>query len=308
MPSPQPEPARVRAARASVLLMTSVLLAAACSNDSDSDVRSGNDNAVPVGGGVNAGSDSARAAGAVCLAGEPFVGDGTIPVRAATPPDAHQVGALRWEQHQGCERLVIDLVTADRTPADRAGTVTASVLRRLGVVRISLHDIEGVDTDATDAVFGGALADAVFTVRSAAGSWIDVDVHLADAALAHVSTLDSPARVVVDLKPGGATLPEPAPRSNLVVVLQPRSDAATYPLTVSGYARTFEANVVARIEQDGRIVDERFTTSTGWVDAWGAWSFEIEAGPTGAIVLHVGEYSARDGEWQGVAIPLEMRP
>lgn len=250
----------------------------------------------------------ARAETPVCLAGGPFVAAGPIQVRAAEPGDADRVGALRWQSHDGCERFVIDLVaTDDSSPADHAGSVTAELRRDLGLLRISLHDIEGVDPDATDASFDGSLAGTAYAVRPAGGAGIDVDVHLAAAAEAHVTTLDAPARVVVDLRSGGAPLPAPAPRTTRVVVLQPRSGVAAYPLTVTGYARTFEANVVIRIEQDGEDVDERFTTATGWLDAWGAWSFSIEDGPVGPVVIHVGEYSARDGAWVGVAIPLDMR-
>jgi hypothetical protein len=134
-----------------------------------------------------------------------------------------------------------------------------------------------------------------------------VDVHLADAAEAHVSLLREPARVVVDLRPGGGALPPPPARDARVVVLEPRGGPASYPLTVTGYSRTFEANVVARLEQGGEEVFETFTTATAWVDAWGHYSLSIPRGPAGPVTLHVGEYSARDGSWEGVAVELEMR-
>jgi hypothetical protein len=50
-----------------------------------------------------------------------------------------------------------------------------------------------------------------------------------------------------------------------------------------------------------------FTTATAWVDAWGHYSLVIPEGPTGPVVLHVGEHSARDGTWEGVAIRLQLR-
>jgi hypothetical protein len=91
------------------------------------------------------------------------------------------------------------------------------------------------------------------------------------------------------------------------VVLEPRPGPASYPLTITGYARTFEANVVARLEQGGEEVLETFTTATAWVDAWGHFSFTIDDGPTGPVRLHVGEYEARDGAWEGVVVELRMR-
>src|SRR5690606_30879585 len=140
-----------------------------------------------------------------------------------------------------------------------------------------------------------------WAVFSPEGRWTFVDVHLAAAAEAAVTTLDSPARIVIDLRPGGPALPAPATRSTRVVVLRPRPGDATYPLTVTGYARTFEANVVVRLEYEGQDVHDDFTTATAWIDAWGHFSFTIPSGPTGEVTLHVGEHSARDGAWEGAA-------
>jgi hypothetical protein len=232
-------------------------------------------------------------------------------VRDAAPGDARGVGALRWQAHEGCERFVIDLVARDGAPAQRAGPVAAEVLRELGVVRIGLRAVERVDPGATDARFAGGLVRSAYAVRSADGGWIHVDLHLAGAAEAHVTVLDEPARVVVDLRPGGPAVPGSAPRGERVVVLQPRpgpaSEPLSYPLTVTGYARTFEANVVVRLEQGGRDVFEGFTTATAWVDAWGHYSLTVPRGAGGRAVLHVGEHSARDGAWQGVALELRLR-
>lgn len=246
----------------------------------------------------------------VCLQGDAFVVDGPVDVSAAGgAADADQVGALRWQGHDGCERFVIDLLAHDARAAARAGEVAAEILRDLGIVRVTLRDVAWVAPAATDAGLGGTLARRAWSVRSPAGSGTWVDLHLGEAAEARVQVLDDPARVVVDLRPrpAGAPVPPPAPRSARVVVLTPRGGRAAYPLTVNGYARTFEANVVVRLEQEGRDTVERFTTATAWVDAWGYFSLTIEEGPPGPLTLHVGEYSARDGSWEGVAIDLEGR-
>jgi hypothetical protein len=245
--------------------------------------------------------------GAVCLRGEQFVAEGSVAARSAGPADADRVGALRWQAYEGCERFVVDLRREDGTPADRAGEVTVEVLRHLGVVRVSLPDVDAVEAEATEIALEGPLARAAYAVRSPIGRGLYVDLHLAEAAEAHVTTLDEPARVVVDLRPGGPPVPEPAPAGDHVVVLEPRPGRASYPLRVTGYARTFESNVVVRLERNGETVHEDFTTATGWVDAWGHYSLSIPRGPAGRVVLHVGEYSAKDGTWQGVAIDLHVR-
>jgi hypothetical protein len=191
-------------------------------------------------------NDRDRADRPVCLMGEPFVATGSLDVADLAPGNASRLDAIRWQAYDGCERLVLDLVTDDGSPADRPGAVSAEVHRDLGVVRLSLRDVEWVDPEATDATFDGPLARGAYAVFSPDGRWVYVDVHLADAAEAHVSTLDDPARVVVDLRPGGGAVPAAAPSDDRVVVLRPRPGPASYPLTVTGYARTFEANVVVR--------------------------------------------------------------
>jgi len=244
----------------------------------------------------------------VCLRGDPFVAEGSVQVRGTGEEgDATSVSGLRWEAHEGCERFVIDLEGDGGATAARAGRVEAEVLRDLGVVRISLPQVEHVDSDATDARFGGSLARAAYVMWAEEGRWIDVDVHLADDAEAHVAVLEDPARVVVDLRPGGGPVPEPPAEDSRVVVLEPRPGAASYPLTVTGYARTFEANVVARLERNGEEVASDFTTATAWADAWGHFTITFTEGPSGSVVLHVGEHSARDGTWEGVEVELEMR-
>src|SRR5690606_30757900 len=100
-----------------------------------------------------------------------------------------------------------------------------------------------------------------------------VQIHLGDAAEAAITVLEDPARLVVDLRPGGGPVPSPAAAEASAVILSPRGGEASYPLTVTGYARKFEANVVVRLVQDGEIVFEEPTTSSDWTQMWG-W-FEL---------------------------------
>jgi hypothetical protein len=241
-----------------------------------------------------------------CLEGDTYVEEGVVPLDGPAVGDAREVRDLRWAAHEGCERFVIDLAGEDGEPASLVGAMRAEVFRDLGVVRISLVHVDGVDPGATDAVFEGPIAAGAYAVVAPEGGWIHVDLHLQEAAEAHVFVMEDPARVVVDLRPSGGPVPEPPTIGDQVVVLQPDPGQTTYPLEVEGYARTFEGNVVVRLEQHGEDVYEDVTTATGWTDAWGRYSFTIEDGPAGRVQLHVGEHSARDGSWQGAAVELEM--
>lgn len=252
----------------------------------------------------------------ICLQGERFAASGPVPIarRAATEREAsaapRQIAGLRWERHDGCERFVIDLAGQDGDPpaGGTAGDVRAELLRDTGVLRVTLRDVPRAHPDATDARFDGPLARSAYVVKAPDGPWTYLDLHLGEPAEAHILVLQSPARVVVDLRPGGGPTGSAAAMTRRVVVLKPAPGPARYPLTVTGYARTFEANVVARLEQSGNDVHESFTTATAWVDAWGYYSLTIDDGPSGPTRLHVGEYSARDGSWEGATIDLDLGP
>lgn len=243
---------------------------------------------------------------AVCLQGAPAVADGVLPLDTDAPGTAREIRTFRWETHEGCGRFVVDFTAEDGRPAATVGEVRAEVLRDVGVVRLTLPDVERVHPEATEARFDG-LARAAYSVRSEEGRWVYVDLHLAEEAAAYAAVLEEPGRVLVDLRPGGAPIPPPAVLGQRVVVLEPRQGVQTYPLTVTGYARTFEATVLARIEHQGEEIDESFTTATAWADTWGHYSITFGGGPSGPVEVHVGEYSARDGTWEGVVVEVEMQ-
>jgi hypothetical protein len=252
----------------------------------------------------------------VCLQDGGFVESGHIATFPRDPGDARLVRDFRLGIHPGCERLVIDLGTNEETPAEAVGHVAAEFLRDRGIVRVHLGEefdlVELVGTE-TDADLDGTLIDRAFLVRSLDGSdgRLYIDVHLAQPVLARVLVLDAPARIVLDVQPNGAPLPAAPAVAGNVVVLWPRPEAppatASYPLTVTGYARTFEANVLGIIRSNGQIALEDFTTAASWAETWGEFELTIEDGPRGEIELFVGERSARDGTEQGARIRLVMQ-
>lgn len=299
------------------LLTSTALLFAACGGDSTATptatppvattAATSSPPATPPAGATPAATATVAGDLPVCLQAERYASDGDIVVAGATGGalERGQVLDVRWNAHAGCERVVIDLGMADGSAAAAPGMVAASLLRDLGVVRVRLPDVESVDPDATERMTGGELASAAYVVRSRDGG-LYVDLHLGGSAEVAVTTLADPARVVVDLRPGGSAIPAPAASTIRVVMLTPRPGAATYPLTVTGYARTFEANVVARLVQGGDLVVEDHTTATAWTDAWGEFSITFADGPAGAVEVQAGEYSARDGAWEGTAVAVEL--
>ena len=121
--------------------------------------------------------------------------------------------------------------------------------------------------------------------------------------------LQDPSRLVIDVAPNG---PEryvlPATAANTVLIT-PRPGAAVHgSLTISGYSRHFEANNVFILQDgEGNEVARAVATSTDYIETWGYFSTVLEIPPlTGVGTLLVGEFSAQDGEFQGVSIPVQF--
>ena len=67
------------------------------------------------------------------------------------------------------------------------------------------------------------------------------------------------------------------------------------PVTVSGQACTFEANVVWKLLKDGKVFKEGFTTATSGCPDRGDWNVSFENLESGEYVIQAIEYSAEDG-------------
>jgi hypothetical protein len=69
----------------------------------------------------------------------------------------------------------------------------------------------------------------------------------------------------------------------------------TSPITISGQACTFEANVVWKLSQDGKVLQEGFTTASSGCPERGQWSITLSDLPQGNYSFAALEYSAEDG-------------
>jgi hypothetical protein len=117
---------------------------------------------------------------------------------------------------------------------------------------------------------------------------------------------------VVDLQPGGPPAGTTSQRlsgtqdpSGVVVLKQ--GETASYPLSVSGYSRTFEAHVVAEVRHGGQRVAATSGLTSDWLKTWGTFNLTIDTGPFGPVEIFVGDYSLRNGQEEGVYIPLTMQ-
>ncbi|MFQ5524435.1 MAG: Gmad2 immunoglobulin-like domain-containing protein [Acidimicrobiia bacterium] len=217
--------------------------------------------------------------------------------------DATTLGRISWDTSKGCEIFTFTFETAQGAPATTPPSVRAAHLETFQILRIYL-DIEA--TTITDQLVETPLVDRLFVVRSLDGGMF-VDLHLASPAQARVKLAKSPASLTLFLQPGENPFDGAATAGDLVVVASPPSGAEVdQQVTVIGYSRTFEANVLFIATAGDEIVAETFTTAADWVETWGEFRTSLQL-PPGEISLFVGEESPRDGTLEGVTISLTVR-
>lgn len=232
-----------------------------------------------------------------------FYADGAIATFGDTAGEARSLAAIVTARTPGGVRVVLTFADAEGLPANTVGPGRVEMRRDLGVLRVWLP--REVDSGATTGrFFAGELVSDAYLVRSLAGPCF-VDLHLRGGAVARVWEHDLPVAIVIELRPGGGPVTPPVARG--VVLLAPRAGPVSYPIELTGYGRTFEATVSARLLRDGHVVRDTFTTAADYLDMWGEFRFAIPDGPSGPLELQVGDVDAEDGHWNGVSVPVEVK-
>jgi Immunoglobulin-like domain of bacterial spore germination len=233
----------------------------------------------------------------------------------ATPAQATVTDTLqnvRFGDHASFERAVIDL-GHDGIPGQFAPTFSSSYRSGDWIVRINLPTVTA--TSKTDGTGLGRAISKYYVVRSpGATKSLFVDFHLTGAASSvNVFKLDNPARIVIDVSPGGTALfPKPAAGAGTVVTKSRASDlVGPGTFTVRGYGRPFEASGAWRVKDaSGSVVRQGTYTTNDWSVTWGSFKFSASYPASlsdGKGTLQVGEFSPKDGTFKKVSIPLKFR-
>jgi hypothetical protein len=214
--------------------------------------------------------------------------------------DTRRLGRISWDLSDQCESFRFEFETSEGAPATSPPDIRVDHLESFQVIRI------GLDVDSaiiTDQLVETNLVDRLYVVRSLTGE-IFVDLHLSAPAAVRVSSSSSPARLTVDLRPGFVPFSGEATVGQNVVLTSPTAGAEVGPTTqLLGYARTFEASVLAVATQDGRVVAEADTTAADSLHTWGEYRLSIVL-PPGPSTLFVGEANPVDGSLDGITIDL----
>lgn len=218
--------------------------------------------------------------------------------------EADTLLAVRHGVHQNFERVVLDL-GAGREPAGSVPRWTLDSPRGDGLLRVNLPSANA--TGVSDGRFGDGLLRSFHVVRAPEGGMF-VDLFAGEAFRYRVLELTEPARLVVDLRTSGTPPKKPSPAEDgNTVLVEPRAGAViSDPLTVSGYSRNFEANnTIILTNARGKVLVRETAVANDWSSTWGYFEATLDLPRfSGKGTLRVGTESARDGDFEGVEIPV----
>jgi hypothetical protein len=279
-----------------LLLMTTVLATlTACSFLESSPDTTTTTTAAAVAGSVPTtalAADLAGAADSPCLAGDrPFASDGVISAFGGANGDAAQISGVRWADHPGCERIVVDLLTSDGAPAGAINPVGVDYNAELGIIRINLPDAI-TQSAISDSRFDGALVDRVYVVATTDGR-VAADVHITPGAAIALRAfeVDSPSRIVIDVRSEEAATPVlGAARTSDTVILSPLPGPASSTVAIAGYAKGPQDELAALIygAADQQLLVEEAIGLGSATNLWREFGTNVSGLPEMPLLLTVG--------------------
>ena len=232
-----------------------------------------------------------------------FTEGGAVRTIEQTSSDADTIGLITWTAEAACESFTVSFETSEGAPATTPPTVSVAYVDDVPVIRMAL---DADQTVITDQLVETPMVDRLFVVSALDGGKF-IDFHLASPAQARLDIETSPARLILELQPGIVDYSAPAAISDFAVVVTPLDGSTeTVPVSVAGYARTFESTVLLIATSGDEVVAEEFTTSADSLETWGEFSAELTL-PFGDVSLFVGDENQEDGGLEGVTINLTVQ-
>lgn len=216
--------------------------------------------------------------------------------------DASQVSGFRWESHPGCERVVIDLLTADGAPAGSLDPAGVEYNAGAGVIRINMP--ESIARSAVaDSRFDGAIITRAYAVTTAGNLAIDLHLAAGRPYAVRAYEVDSPKRIVVDVREDpGADPVVGAMFGNSVVVVTPTAGPVTPPLRLSGYVSHSIGDVTAEMMVDGEVAASQTSDDLRGEHTWREFTMVFGDVPDAEVRLVV---TPDDHQEQAVEVPID---
>lgn len=195
-----------------------------------------------------------------CPEGDVMLADGQLLRFDRPTSDGTRITGVSWRTSGNCQLVSVSFATADGAPATTPPTVTARLLRAAGVLRIETTATEAV---VVDQLVEEGQVERLFVPADEEGFRF-VDLVLSGPTVARARVQTSPARLEVELEPGGPVeIGSPLITPQLVIV-EPGSAAAMEPvLDVSGYSTgELEGLQIAVLNQGVTVADSPLDLET----------------------------------------------
>lgn len=188
--------------------------------------------------------------------------------------DGTRIAGITWQSTGDCQLLTVTFATEDGAPATTPPSLDTRLLRNAGVLRI--------DTAATASVVVDQLVEDGSVERLFVPVDEDefrfIDLVLSQPAVARARVLTSPARLELELQPGGPEVGRPL-ISPQVVVVEPGSAAvAESVLDISGYSIGEIESLDLAILRDDEEVAETTLELESEATIWQEFQFPFQVG------------------------------
>lgn len=215
-----------------------------------------------------------------CPEGDVMLADGRLMQFDRPQSEGTRIAGITWDTTGGCHTLTISFATEDGAPATSPPSLDARLMRNLGILRI---DTAATASVVVDQRVEEGWVDRLFVPQREATddeAYRFIDLVLSGPAVARARILSSPARLVIELQPGGPEVGRPLV-SPQVVVVEPGSAAVAEPvLDVTGYSTGELGSLqLAVLDGDQEVVGEALDLEPS-PTVWREFSFPFQVGTT----------------------------
>ncbi|MGH8911645.1 MAG: hypothetical protein ACRDVD_03965 [Acidimicrobiia bacterium] len=189
--------------------------------------------------------------------------------------DSARIAGVSWRTAGECHVVTISFATDDGAPATTPPTLTARILRSAGVLRI---DSEATSSVVVDQLIEDGLIDRLFVPLDASGNRF-IDIVLNGPTVGRARLMTSPARLEIELQPGGPPdVGSPLVTENVVLV-EPGLGATVEPvIDVTGYSTGTAEVLNLSVLRGGIPIEETSVELVSQPGIWTGFAITVQLG------------------------------
>lgn len=204
-----------------------------------------------------------------------MLSDGQLMQWERPEADGARIAAVTWRTAGECQVVTLSFASDDGAPATTPPTMTARLVRDTGILRI--------DTAATESVVVAQLVESgliqeLYVPVTAQGTRF-VDLVLAGPVVGRARLLTSPARLEIELQPGGPPeMGSPLITRDLVLVQPGRGATVSPVIDISGYSADSAEAITFLVRRFGLDVTSASLELEPQPGLWTSFSTVVQVG------------------------------